>query len=83
MSYPAVAGPVKVATVLLVLTKSVLLRQYFRRKDAADYIQVCMRTLDQLKADGDMPFCKVGATVVFMKQDLDAFMMKQRIAIGE
>jgi len=58
-------------------------RSYFRRRNAAEYLGVSVRTLDQLKADGDLPFCKVGAIVVFIKQDLDAFMLGNRIVVGE
>ena len=58
-------------------------RSYFRRREAAEYIGLSVRTLDQLKADGDLPFCKIGAVVVFTRMDLDTFMMGNRIAVGE
>ena len=58
-------------------------KEYFRRNEAAEYLSICVRTLDQLKAEGELPFCKLGATVVFMKKDLDALMAKHRIAVKE
>jgi excisionase family DNA binding protein len=58
-------------------------KTYFRREEAAEYLCLSIRTLDQLKHDGDLPFCKIGAVIVFMKRDLDAFMMGSRIAVGE
>jgi excisionase family DNA binding protein len=58
-------------------------KEYFRRVEAAEYLSISVRTLDQLKHDGDIPFCKIGMLVLFTKKDMDDFMMSRRIAVGE
>ena len=56
----------------------------YRRLEAAKYLNVSVRTIDQLKHNGDLPFCRVGRKVIlFLKKDLDAFLLSRRIAVRE
>ena len=59
-------------------------RNYLRRPEAARYLGCSVRQLDTMKADGEIPFCYLGRRLIaFRIEDLDEFMSKHRIAIGE
>lgn len=56
----------------------------YRRAEAARYLNVSVRTIDQLKHDGELPFCMVGRKLIlFLRKDLDAFLLSKRIAVRE
>ena len=56
----------------------------YRRAEAAQYLNVSVRTIDQLKHNGDLPFCRLGRRLVlFLKKDLDALLQRRRIAARE
>ena len=66
------------------LTKELVSKTYFRRHEAANYLCVSIRQLDEWKAKGDIPFHSLGRRlVVFAKGDLDHFMERNRVAVGE
>ncbi len=48
------------------------------RRDAAAYLAISPRKLDQLVADGDLPRVKIGSCVRFEQADLDAFIAEQK-----
>jgi excisionase family DNA binding protein len=57
---------------------------YLRRHEAADYLAVSLRQLDEWKANGDLPHIYLGRRLVlFTRNDLDAFMRRNRVAVGE
>jgi excisionase family DNA binding protein len=59
-------------------------KSYLRRGEAAKYLSCCVREIDQLKHDGDLPFCRLGRRlIVFRISDLDALMQKRRISIDD
>lgn len=60
----------------------VRLPKYIRRRDAAHYLCVSLRTLDRLAAEGNIPFCKLEGVVVYDRQDLDAFISKRKVRPG-
>ena len=49
------------------------------RKDAAHYLSISTRLLDQLAADGKLTRAKIGAKSVFLIEDLDAFLNASRV----
>lgn len=56
---------------------------YFRRQEAADYLAVSLRQLDEWKATGDIPFISLGRRlVVFSREDLDEFMRDRRVVVN-
>ena len=58
-------------------------QKYLRREQAAEYIGVSLRTLDQLKHDGDIPFYQLSRRlIVYGREDLDVFMESHRVAMG-
>ena len=50
------------------------------RREAAIYLAISQRKLDQLVADGDLPRVKIGSCVRFERSDLDAFIAAQKSA---
>lgn len=50
------------------------------RREAAAYLSVSQRKLDQLVADGQLPRVKIGSCVRFEQADLDAFIAAQKAA---
>ena len=67
-----------------ILTKLPESKIYFRRQEAADYLAVCIRQLDEWKATGELPFIYLSRRlVVFARSDLDQFMMRHRVAVDE
>ncbi len=56
-------------------------RRYLRRKDAAQYLGICEKTLDRLAKEGILKTIRLHRagratcrTVLYDRQDLDAFM---------
>lgn len=46
--------------------------QYLTKQDAADYLKVSKRTIDNLMASGSLPFIKLGGRIVrFPKSAID------------
>jgi excisionase family DNA binding protein len=43
------------------------------RKEAADFLRLSPRKLDQLAASGEIPKVKIGASVRFCRDDLEKF----------
>ena len=50
------------------------------RRDAAAYLAISRRKLDQLVADGDLPRVKIGSCVRFERADLDGFIESRKAA---
>jgi len=50
------------------------------RREAASYLAISPRKLDQLVADGDLPRIKIGTCVRFDVADLEAFIAEQKSA---
>ena len=50
----------------------------FSRADAARYLAISVRKLDQLAASGKLPRVKIDACVRFLAADLDAFIEAQK-----
>ncbi len=50
------------------------------RREAATYLAVSQRKLDQLVAEGSLPRVKIGSCVRFEQADLDAFIAAQKVA---
>ncbi len=50
------------------------------RQEAAAYLVISQRKLDQLVADGDLSRVKIGSCVRFERTDLDAFIAAQKAA---
>lgn len=48
------------------------------RREAATYLAISPRKLDQLVADGDLPRVKIGSYVRFECSDLEAFIASQK-----
>ncbi len=55
-------------------------RHLLSRREAATYLAISPRKLDQLVADGDLPRVKIGSCVRFEQADLDAFIAAQKAA---
>lgn len=59
-------------------------RPYLRRREAAKYLGCSVRLIDELKHNGDLPFCRLGRRlIVFKTTDLDGMMSRRRIDIRE
>jgi excisionase family DNA binding protein len=55
--------------------------QFFRRQEAAEYLGISTRKLDELKKYGEIPFiCKGRRWTGYRKSDLDVYMDKDRIS---
>jgi len=60
------------------------LKGYLRRHEAAQYIACSVRQLDELKHNGEIPYIYLGRRlIVFKIKDLDDFMERHRVAVGE
>jgi len=56
--------------------------KYLRRPEAATYLSISLRQLDELKAVGEIPFVYLGRRLVrFKRQDLDEYMEKHRVVL--
>jgi len=54
-------------------------RQMLRTPEAAQYMALSPSTLSKLRLTGDgPPFCKLGRTVVYDPDDLDAWLASRR-----
>ena len=66
------------------MSQKVGAKPYLRRHEAAKYLGCCVRQIDQMKHDGDLPFYKIGPRlIVFTVQDLDSLMKSRRIDVSE
>ena len=57
-------------------------KEFMNKKEAAKYISMSSRSLDNYRSVGDLPFHKIGAKIIFKKSDLDAFMANWRIDVA-
>lgn len=54
-------------------------RRWFRRREAAEYMGVCLSTLDALMAERSLPFAKLSPKVVVLdRDDLDRWVERQK-----
>ena len=60
--------------------------ELLNRKEAAEFLRVSQRKLDQLAADGDIPYSKMGsgirARVVYDLKDLEDYVLRQKIDLS-
>ena len=49
------------------------------REAAAEYLGVSTRTLDRLRAAGDLAYVKLGGRIAYLAEDLDASVRRQRV----
>ncbi len=49
-------------------------REYFTKREAAEYLRLSVPTVDRLRLSGALAYIKVGKKVLFRKRDLDRFM---------
>lgn len=60
-------------------------KKYLNRHEAADYIDVSLRKLDQLAADGEIPYSKLGVSprsrVLYCRDDLDKYIENNKVQI--
>ena len=50
------------------------------RPEAAKYLRLSERTIDELRANKSLAYHKVGGKVRFSKNDLDEFLARSRVA---
>ncbi len=62
-------------------TVTTIPQAYVDVRGACAYTCLSRRTLDQAKADGDLPYYKVGAKVLFSVADLDEWIALRRIDV--
>lgn len=53
-------------------------RQVFSRQQAAEYLGICVRSLDSLTADGELPHFKARSRVLYDKGTLDQWIRGQQ-----
>jgi excisionase family DNA binding protein len=55
------------------------------RKEAAEFLRISLRKLDELASEGEIPYSKMGkgirSRVVFKLQDLENYVDRQRVDI--
>jgi excisionase family DNA binding protein len=56
-------------------------RTYLDMPEAVSYTGMSRRTLDYAKDAGELPFIKKGKKVVFARDDLDTWMLRDRVAV--
>ena len=56
---------------------------YLTKRVAAGYLSLSERSLDYARQRGEVPFFRVGARVLFKREDLDRWMQRKRIAISK
>ena len=53
------------------------------RKEAAAYLRISVRTLDNLAQDGEIPYSKLGkgarARVIYQRKELDAYLERVKV----
>ena len=54
-------------------------KTYMNMKEAAGYISMSIRSIEKFRAEGELPYHKVGGKVILKKSDLDAFMARHRV----
>ena len=58
--------------------------EYFTKTAASAYCSLSPRTLDAAKAAGELPFFRVGSRrVLFARRDLDKWLSRMRVSVGE
>jgi len=50
------------------------------RTEAAQYLKIHPMTLYKLARRNKVSYCRVGSSMRFLKEDLDSFLMKTRVA---
>lgn len=59
-------------------------KNYLRRHEAAEYLGCSLRQIDSMKNCGDLAFHRLGRRlIVFKIDDLDAWVLENRIAVNE
>ena len=56
-------------------------KEYMNMKEAAEYISMSTRSIDKYKAEGELPYHKVGGKVILKRGDLDGFMSGRRVDV--
>ena len=57
-------------------------REYFTKREAAEYTRHAEPTLDRAKARGEIPFFRCGARkVLFSRRDLDKWLASMRVDV--
>ncbi len=57
--------------------------EYFTKAEAAKYVRMSARTLDAAKAQGALPYYRIGSRkVLFRKSDLDKWLAPCRVDAG-
>ena len=59
---------------------SIVERRMHNYKQAAAYLGISLRSMNQLAADGKIPKTHIGHRVLFDREDLDAFIEKAKRA---
>lgn len=54
-------------------------KAYVDIRGACDYCSLSRRTLDYAKSRGELPYIKKGAKILFLIDDLDQWMQRDRI----
>ena len=54
-------------------------KQLLSRAEAAEYLHIGVRTLDRLTASNKVSFVRIGGKVVFVTDDLDDFIERNRV----
>ena len=56
---------------------------FFTKREAAEYTRLSPRTLDAAKANGALPFYRIGSRkVLFKRDDLDRWLAPCRVEVG-
>jgi excisionase family DNA binding protein len=51
----------------------------YNQKEAARFLNVCMKTVERARADGRLNYRRIGQSIRFTQGDLDEFIMKSSI----
>lgn len=49
------------------------------RESAAEYLGISTRTLDRLRAGGELAYVKLGGKIAYLEDDLVAYIRRQRV----
>lgn len=56
---------------------------YLSKRGASVLTSNCQRTLDYARADGSLPFYRVGRKILFKREDLEKWMSRFRVDVTE
>jgi len=51
--------------------------RYFTKREAADYLRLCTRTIENMVARGQIPTYRIGVKLLFRKSELDTFVTER------